>query len=465
MLHALAEHVRQGRLDPVTLVEESLRRIEALDGPLNSVTDLCAEQALDAARQHNRQGPLAGLPVLVKDIVASRGMRNTFGGMPLLADVPIDTKDDPTVAALVRDGAIVVGRTNTPTFGAKGVTDNPLFGPTRNPWNLERTPCGSSGGAGAALAAGLAAICTSSDAGGSTRCPAAACGTVGYKPSAGLFVNIKGGRALGTSTVGAMGVTVADCLLEARSLVGRSPGNLFAPPPGSVSLSPRKPRRAVACASLSRLPEPHLLAAFGQACQRIEADLGIPVEWREQVLSRDYIALFARTFGVELRRALSPWREQWSTLEPSLQYLLSHEPDVRPEDVVDAYLSRVALAAEIDDLLGEDTVLLTLTHNIDMPGPRGERPNLPPGTDPGVGSLLLELEGGWNTLHFNISCHPALSVPIGVGPDGVPIGLQIVAPRWQDGLCFGLAQALEAAAPWPLAAPGYTPFSAAFNLR
>lgn len=459
MLTALVAGVHAGRFHPRDLVDESLRRIERLNPALNAVVALRAEAARkEAELPSRRQGPLAGLPVLVKDLVATRGLPNTRGGSPLFADAPCDDHDDPTVAALVEAGAIVVGRTNSPSFGHLGVTDNPLFGPTRNPWNLARTPCGSSGGAAAALAAGLAAICTSSDGGGSTRAPAAACGLVGYKPSMGLFRSVEGARTLGSSTVGAMGRSVDDCLLEAQALLATRPGGLFAPPVGSVTLTPRRPARVIACETLTGKTLPHLGRSFEAMCALIADTLRVPLEVRRQVLSRDYVTAFEHVYNCELARTLLPYRDRWPDLEPSLRFLCDAGLKVTGTQVVEAYTSRLQIAAEIDALLGEDTVLITNVINIDLPGPSGEAPGSGADRDGGIAILEAEMEGAGNTMHFNISGHPALSVPAGIGPDGVPVGLQIVAPRWGDGLLFGLAREIEAARPWPLAAPGYAPF-------
>src|SRR4051794_29842931 len=151
----LARAVRDGRVTPRQLVEESLRRIDAANSELNAVVSLRADAALAEADAHPRTGPLAGLPVLVKDLARTVGLPTTFGSH-LYAEAPPDEVDDLYVAKLKRAGALVVGKTNTPAFGHTGFTDNQVFGPTRNPWNLSRSPGGSSGGAGAALASGLA---------------------------------------------------------------------------------------------------------------------------------------------------------------------------------------------------------------------------------------------------------------------------------------------------------------------
>lgn len=458
MLAKLSAAVRSGRLHPRDLVAESLRRIEALNPALNAVIAVRAEAALrEADEPARRDGALAGIPVVVKDLVATKGLRNTRGGSPLFADAPIDERDDPTVAALVAHGAIVVGRTNSPSFGHLGVTTNPLYGPTRNPWNLERTPCGSSGGAAAALAAGLAGIGTSSDGGGSTRAPASACGLVGYKPSAGLFRTQTGARSLGSSTFGAMGISVEDCLLEAQALLGPSAGDLFAPPAGSVSLRPRLPRRIVACATLTGRSTPAFDTAFERICTFVERELRIPVELRKSIFSRDYVSAFEQAYNCELARAMLPYRERWPQLEESLRYLCEQGMTVSGTDVVAAYVSRIQVAAEIDALLGSDTLLLTNVLNIPLPGPSGDAPGVT-GEAGKIAMLEEEAHGAGNTMHFNISGHPAMSVPYGRGDDGVPFGLQLAGPKWGDGLLFGLAQEIERARPWPLAAPGYTPF-------
>ena len=187
----LVKRVRTGELHPRELVAEALRRIEAHDPPLNAVVALRAQEALADAERVDPSGPLAGLPVLVKDLIDVAGMPTTMGS-DWLADAPSATADGLVVARLRAAGAIVVGKSNTPAFAHTGFTTNRLFGSTRNPWNHHRSPGGSSGGSAAALAAGIVPLATTSDGGGSVRIPASACGLVGYKPTTGAV-----GRATG----------------------------------------------------------------------------------------------------------------------------------------------------------------------------------------------------------------------------------------------------------------------------
>ncbi|MEY2766346.1 MAG: hypothetical protein RI912_8, partial [Actinomycetota bacterium] len=245
MLNELAALVRNGSVDPVSLVEEALRRIENA-GHLNAVTAVYAEEALAAARSHSRTGTLAGLPLLVKDMARVKG-HVTTAGSALYADGPADEVSDAVVQRLQDAGAILIGRTNSPEFGATATTVNKVFGATRNPWNPEKSSGGSSGGSAAALSAGLVPLATTSDGGGSVRGPAAACGLVGYKPSMGAIGRNVLPRWIEFSTQGTSGTSVADVLLEASVTHGPAAGDFLSLPKGSIDLAPRMPRRVIAC--------------------------------------------------------------------------------------------------------------------------------------------------------------------------------------------------------------------------
>lgn len=182
--------MKSGQLSPVELMEETLRRIEAVNPQLNAFVSLHSERAMDEAKALTERlargedcGPLAGLPIGVKDLEDVGGMVTSFGSIPYKSNVA--QCDSVQVARLRKAGAVVVGKTNTPEFGFTGFTKNRLFGTTRNPWNRERTPGGSSGGSAAAVAGGLVSVCTGSDGGGSIRIPASYTGCFGLKTSYG----------------------------------------------------------------------------------------------------------------------------------------------------------------------------------------------------------------------------------------------------------------------------------------
>ena len=452
MLAELAAAVQNGRTDPVDLVQECLRRIEAHNPRLNAVVALRAEEALAEARSHPRNGPLAGVPFLVKDLEHAAGMATSFGSR-LHADNPPVAEDDVVVARLREAGAVVVGKTNTPEFGWTAYTTNPVYGPTHNPWTLGGAPGGSSGGSAAALIAGRAPLATSSDGGGSVRIPAAECGLVGYKPTFGAIGRNFLPNWIGFSMDGVLGRTVADVLLEASVTAGPARGDIMALPAGSISLEPRRPTRVVACPTLREATDPAVLEAFQSALATIGDDLAVPVEETTKVFDTDPDVLTAWLLigAAELGEGLSWAQDRHDELDPGLRMMATMGAHVKLYDYVAAQRARFQAAAQIDDLLGDDTVLVTPTCNATSWPVEGPLPMVIAGVE---GSPVSAL----NTPDFNFTGHPAVSVPMGIGPEGVPMGLQIVAPRFRDDLALGLAAALEAARPWPLVAPGYEAF-------
>lgn len=380
------------------------------------------------------------------------GMRCTHGGHPLWADTPPELHDDPAVARLRAAGAIVIGRTNAPSFGHTGLTTSPLYGTTRNPWNLKRSPGGSSGGSAAALAAGLSALATSSDGGGSTRSPASMCGLVGYKPTLGLFGRGTPPGGICVSSVGTMNANVSDALLEARVLSGPTPGDIASLPPGAIDLAPAMPARVLACPTLRRSVDPFIRQAFERACQIIERDLRRPIEWVERPFPDTVLPDFETIYDVETAQRLSGVREHWPGFEPSLRQICENGAACNVFLYAQALRRRHEYAAILAALLSSDAVLLTPVRN------RIAAPISAQAAQDNAEALQAEVDGITNTMDFNMTGTPALTVPMGLDPNGVPMGLQIAAPRWQDRLAWGLALAYEQAAPWPVCAPGYTPF-------
>jgi Asp-tRNA(Asn)/Glu-tRNA(Gln) amidotransferase A subunit family amidase len=280
VLIELAEAVRSGRVSAVELVAASLERIERANPDLNAVTLVRPEEALTEAAALDRRGadgPLAGLPLLVKDNTDAAGMVTHFGSRTM-TDRPPAERSERTVERMVAAGAIVVGRTNIPEFAFQGYTDNDLFGPTRNPWGLEWSPGGSSGGSGAAIAAAMAPLATGTDGGGSIRTPAAFCGLVGLKPTAGLIGRRPIPSWLETSTQGPLATTVADARLLLEVLRGPAEGDPSAAP--TWSYRGGMPGRVIAVSrsrDLGPLP-PEVDGPFRAALAGLERDLGLPVE-------------------------------------------------------------------------------------------------------------------------------------------------------------------------------------------
>jgi Asp-tRNA(Asn)/Glu-tRNA(Gln) amidotransferase A subunit family amidase len=461
MLAELAKDVREGRVSAVELVTEALARIERLDGDLNAVTAVWPEDALERARaldEGEASGPLAGLPVLVKDNCDVAGRVTNFGSRTMV-DRPPAERGEASLERMIAAGAIPIGRTNIPEFAFQGYTDNDLFGLTRNPWGLEWSPGGSSGGSAAALAAGLAPIATGGDGGGSIRTPAALCGLVGMKPTNGLVGRRPIPSWLETSTQGPFGTSVEDAKLLLLVMLGPAEGDPAAAP--SWTYRGGMPSRVLAIPrsrALGPLPA-KVDERFREALRAIEVDLGLPVEEitleellpsiheDDQVAGDDWFTTIAAEELAWLGRA---WVEEHladfsdpfrAAMEDALGFTL--------DQYLAARLRRYAYAADVDRLLSDDTVLVSPTHGLEG--------WLADGSVPGTGRPAGA--EGYNLGEFNLSGHPAVSVPAGMASIGIPFGLQIVGPRYRDDLVLELAAAWERARPWPLAAPGYEPFA------
>lgn len=448
MLSELAAQVRSGAIDPVDLVNESLRRIEAAK-ELNAVVAIYAEEALEVARHHSRQGALAGLPLLVKDMARVKGHVTTAGSR-LYVDAAPDEVDDTVVERLRAAGAIVVGRTNSPEFGATAYTSNPVFGATRNPWNPEKSPGGSSGGSAAALAAGLSPLATTSDGGGSVRGPAAAVGLVGYKPTMGAIGRNVLPRWIEFSTQGTTSATVADVLTEASITLGEARGDFLSVPRDGIHLSPVLPARVLACRTFRTDVDPDIEANFEHTLSALAAS-GVAVERIDSPSDNDTIWNWFVISTAELTQSLRHEEHRWDQLSDYVQAQIKFGSTVTIDQYIAAQRKRHEVSARFDDLLTPGTVIVTPTANARSWPAEGPLPTRAGNTDDPMITL--------NTPDNNFTGHPAVSVPMGLDDNGVPCGIQVVAPRFQDGLALGLAAHLEKIQPWALTAPGYTSFS------
>lgn len=448
MLAELAFQVRNNEISPIDLVNECLRRIDAAK-ELNAVVALYADEALTEARNHSRQGKLAGLPVLVKDMARVKG-HVTASGSQLYVNAAPDSVDDTAVARLRAEGAIVLGRTNSPEFGATAYTSNLVYGSTRNPWNTEKSPGGSSGGSAAALAAGMTPLATTSDGGGSVRGPASACGLVGYKPTMGAIGRNVLPRWIGFSTQGTTAATVNDVVYAASITHGSAIGDFLSLPRQAINLQPVMPERVVACRTFRADIDPDIEDNFEKTLDALVAS-GVRVE---RVDSPSYNETMFHWFVIataELTQSLRHEEHRWDQLTDYVQSQLRFGSSVTVEQYIAAQRKRHEVTARFDEMLTPGTVLVTPTVNARAWPHNGPLPTRAGETDDPMITL--------NTADNNFTGHPAVSVPMGLDNHGVPCGLQIVAPRCDDGLALGLAAHLEKIHPWPLVAPGYTPFS------
>ncbi len=464
-IRSTANAIASGGASAVDAVEECLRRIRERDGDLGAVVALRADAALAEAvdldlrrRSAGPAGPLDGVPVLVKDLEDVEGMA-TRKGSRLLAGAPPATADEVVPALLRRAGAVIVGKTNLPEFATEGFTDNLLDGVTRNPWDQEQTPGGSSGGSAAALAAGMVPIATATDGGGSVRIPAGRCGLVGLKPTHGAVGRWPAADWIDLSTYGPMATTVDDLRLLFTLMIGQVSGDpSSAPFPTSSGRAPQRPTHVVIADRTSPWgPLPDVVAeAFHSAAADLAALLGVEVSRIDTgelfgTLGDPDVDWSTLATAEHVNSLGRHWvEESLSQMHPSTVGFMRHGLAVTVDDYLSARRRRAAYTRRLDDLLNESGVLLTPTLAVDhwLVDGRLDNSSEPEVTPPKIYSTAVQ----------NITGHPAISVPAGRHDSGSPYGLQITGPRWRDDLLLDIAALWESHRPWPRTAPGYDEF-------
>jgi aspartyl-tRNA(Asn)/glutamyl-tRNA(Gln) amidotransferase subunit A len=446
----LAAAIRARKVSPVEVVEAVLARIDLLNPRLNAYCTVTADAARREARaaeaavmRGDPLGPLHGVPVSVKDLVITRGVRTTFGSRIYSENIP--GEDAPSVVRLKAAGAILVGKTTTPEFGWKGVTDSPLFGVSRNPWDLERTPGGSSGGAGAAVAAGLAPLAVGTDGGGSIRIPGSFCGVFGLKPTYGL-VPVFPASATGTlSHAGPMTRTVRDAALMLQVLAGPDDRDPLSFPSTGQDLTAglgdgvRGLRAAWSPTLGYAAVDPEVRRVTEAAVRRFEK-LGLVLEQVDRVFEDPdpiWSPLFYGGIAGRLHDSLEEWREQ---MDPGLVQVVEEGSRIGAVQLGKASSARAAFTEEVREFFAGHELLLTPTLAVPPFAAGLEQPPEDRG-----GSRLAWVAF---TYPFNLTGQPAATVPCGFTQDGLPIGLQIVGRRLADFTVLRAAAAFEAAAPW-----------------
>jgi aspartyl-tRNA(Asn)/glutamyl-tRNA(Gln) amidotransferase subunit A len=451
----LASMIRRRELKPSELTAASIARVESLNPKLNAFCALRAEEAMAEARaldekiaRGERVGLLAGLPLGVKDLEGVAGMATTFGSLPFKDNIA--KQDSIQVARLKAAGAIVIGKTNTPEFGFMAFTKNLLYGVTRNPWNLERTPGGSSGGSSAAIASGMVPLATASDWGGSIRIPACYTGAFGLKPTQGLIpIRPRLGMTpwADFSMAGPITRTVRDAAMYLDAVVGYDPADASSLPHPGISY------RAV----LEQNPK-NLRVAF-------HPDFGHPMQpdIRREV---ELAAMIFRELGHKVTVLDEPVIETcyaWRTIgsPQTLADLAAHLEDHRDQygrafltsveaatkitwrDYGDAYRLRTQFNEWTRSVFERFDLLITPTLPTEAFNASG-----PPPREIDGQPLKDVMEALVFTYPFNFSGHPAASVRAGMSQNGLPCGLQIVAERHRDDLVMQAAYAYEQARPW-----------------
>ena len=455
-LAELADAIRSGRVTAVQALESTLDSIAALDGQLHAFCTLDADVARQAAADIDSRlargeavGALAGVPVAVKDLVCTRGLRTTFGSRLYADHVP--DEDDVVVERLRAAGAVVVGKTNTSEFGYGAVGHNPVFATTRNPWNTALTPGGSSAGSAAAVASRMLTLAIGSDGGGSVRIPAGLCGVFGIKPSWGrvpVYPGCRDERYPGISSweslehIGPITHTAADAALALSVLVGPTPRDRFSIPAESSDwmIAPadglRGQRIAVSADLGFARVDPQVRDAVLQAAQRIGAAFGCVVSEGQPAIDNPATAFETLVAMDTDRRGLREMAQrQGVTLTGWLARLVAR--DWSGEEFTAALFERKRVVNAVWRFMEGVDFLLTPTtacaaFPIDLDGPTH------------IAGVAVD-SVAWLPFSSlaNLTGLPAASVPVGFTSEGLPIGLQIMGRHLDDRGVLALAAAVE----------------------
>lgn len=447
---ALAQQVRSKTVSARELTEHALARIDALNPTLNAFVAVDPDAALAAAREVDEAvasgidpGPLAGIPIGVKDLEDTIGYRTTKGS-PCFADAAPATEDSILVARLKAAGCVVVGKTNTPELGAKADTVNPVFGATVNPWSPTHSSGGSSGGASAAVAAGMVPLATASDGGGSIRIPASACGLAGFKASLG---RIPSGGAHSPdwshlSTRGPMARTVADTVAALDAVLGPDPTDLRSlpmPEPSWLAAleAPHVPMKVAWSPTLGYATVDDEVAAICRSAVATLADLGAEVVEVDTVFPEDPVMAWVLMTNAYNARTLAPFRDTplWDRIDPGLRSMADWGARLTAVELVHAEDQCHELNLRLVELFRDVRLLITPTL-AGSPPVSGQ-----PGRVNGAESA------NWVsfTYPFNMTRSPAGSINAGFTSAGLPVGLHLVGPQHGDLVVLRAMAALEGA--------------------
>lgn len=448
----LAMRIRQRDVSPVEVTSAILERVNRLNPHLNAFCTRMDEEALAEAQRAevavtrgDQLGPLHGVPVSIKDNIYVKGCRTTFGSKLLENDV--NSVDAPLVERLRAAGAILIGRTNSPEFGWKGVTDNRVFGVTRNPWNLNLTPGGSSGGASAAIASGLGPIGIGTDGGGSLRIPASFCGLVGHKPSFGRVPTWPGVSIGALRHLGGITRTVTDSALLLNVISGPDERDATSLPADNVDYVAELDR-GVDGVRIAFSPDLGYSTVHAEVARQVASgaevfcETGASVERVDLDWEDPYECWKVFFYGAAAARLGRELDQHGDLLDPGLRPAVEEAVKLTGLESSAAIVARDEFWQRVRVLFESYDLLVTPTLAV-PPFPVGQD-NATPLTDEPQG----ELQWTQFTYPFNLTGQPAVSVPCGWTDEGLPIGMQIIGRRFDDALVLRAARAFEIARPW-----------------
>jgi Asp-tRNA(Asn)/Glu-tRNA(Gln) amidotransferase A subunit family amidase len=467
-LLTLSAAIRRGQITVTALVTASIERLEAANPLLNVLADQAFDEALAVAAAMDRgdspTGRLAGIPTLIKDLEDWRGHPTRKGSLAL-RDAPVATTNGVVPQRLLDAGSVVVGKSTLPEFAVEGYTANLLTGVTRNPWNPEFSPGGSSGGSAAAVVAGLVGVATATDGGGSIRIPASFCGLVGIKPTNGLIGRWPTPDWIDYSTDGPFATSSDDLRLLLDVMAGPVAGDPTAPTRAFIATMSRldgRPQRIIAAERTSPLgPLPAGVSrAFHEAAEAFADVMKSVITWREPegffVEGDPDLDWFTVTTAEHVASLGRAWvEEHMDEFHVSTREFLSSGLVVTAEEYLSARRRRFHYVRTLDELLGDDGLLVT--------------PTLASAGCLADGRLRADLEvhglppEAYSTAVQNVTGHPAITLPFGMLETGLPFGLQVTAAHYDDYRLLDVADIMQAAYPWARTAPGYESLDSVLN--
>jgi aspartyl-tRNA(Asn)/glutamyl-tRNA(Gln) amidotransferase subunit A len=452
----IAQAVRARTVSAGEVTEAALARVERANPALNAFVHVAREAALrdadavDAAVARGEDpGPLAGVPIGAKDLEPVAGMPFTAGSR--LYRERVAQRDSVQITRLRAAGAIVLGKTNTPEFGYKGFTNNHVFGPTGNPWDPRLTPGGSSGGSAAAVAAGMVPLCTASDGGGSIRIPASFCGCYGIKPTAGR-IPLAGETYphwATHSTLGPVSRTVRDAARYLDVATGPHPDDLNSLDStghgfeAAVLAGPPPIRRVAWSKDLGyAVVDPEVASIAEAAARRLAHALGAELVETHPGFEDPMPTWFVLGAPGDVHFLDTLTSEQRELLEPGFRAFAENARGLMAYELAGGLQARHTLNRTMTAFFGNHDLLLTPTVSAPPFAAEGPPPASIAGRPVGPAGFIPF------TYPFNITGHPAASVPAGRDARGMPVGLQIVGPRFDDARVLAVSAVYESSAPW-----------------
>jgi len=451
----MAEKIRTQEITSLEITEAIIERIEKINPIINAYCTTTFDIAREMAESADRRikdgrelGKINGVPVSIKDLMYTEGIRTTFGSKLFENFVPeVDAVD---VARLKEAGGVILGKTNSPEFGYAGVTHNKVFGVSKNPWHLERTPGGSSGGAGASVTCGMGPLALGSDGGGSIRHPSCFCGIYGIKPNFGRIPIYPSNGILGYSLShhGPMTNYVEDAALMLDIMKGHHEGDQDSLPNDGISYHENinnKPDKLKIAFSMdlgyAKAIDPDVEKAVRSSVHKFE-QFGWGVETLNVRLRPPVIAFnttYTAVYGYELGPKLKKWRDQ---MDPNLIKLIEAGVTYPVTGYMKAVAQRKAFHEKVYKLMRDYDILVTPTTAI----PAFELGMMFPPKINGKGVSPT----GWQpfTFPFNLTGQPAATIPCGWSKDGLPIGMQIVGHQYDELTVLQVSKAFQDIAPW-----------------